>query len=64
MRFVLLFVYIDESYVHRNASLGYTWYDPEDEVKAAVTMKGGKGERLIMLTAISEEFGILQAAQV
>ena len=60
----LVLVYIDESYVHKNASLGYTWYDPEDDVKAAVTMKGGKGERLIMLTAITEEFGILQVGVI
>ena len=43
----LRFVYLDESYVNKNHSLGYTWYDPNDEVGAAVFMKSGKGERLV-----------------
>ena len=55
----LMFVFLDESYVNRNHSLGYTWYDPDDEHGAAVFMASGKGERLVMLTAITEEMGIL-----
>ena len=43
----LRFVYLDESYVNKNHSLGHTWYDPNDEVGAAVFMKSGKGERLV-----------------
>ena len=37
----LMFVYLDESYVNRNHSLGYTWYDPDDEHGAAVFMATG-----------------------
>ena len=54
-----LFVFIDESYVNRNHSLGFTWYDPDDTNGAAVFMASGKGERLVLLTAITEEFGML-----
>ncbi len=57
----LRFVYLDESYVNKNHSLGYTWFDPTDEYGAAVFMKSGKGERLVMLTAITEEDGILDS---
>jgi len=55
----LVFVFIDESYVNRNHSLGYTWFDPADTNGAAVFMVSGKGERLVLLTAITEEFGLL-----
>ena len=55
----LVFVFLDESYVNRNHSLGSTWYHPDDVEGAAVCMSSGKGERLVLLTAITEEFGIL-----
>jgi len=55
----LKFVFIDESYVNNNHSLGYTWYDEEHLVGPAVFMNSGKGERLVFLTAITEEDGIL-----
>ena len=55
----LMFLFLDESYVNRNHSLGSTWYHPDDIEGAAVCMSSGKGERLVLLTAITEEFGIL-----
>ena len=55
----LKFVFIDESYVNRNHSMGYTWFDKEHPVGPAVFMNSGKGERLVFLTAITEEDGIL-----
>jgi hypothetical protein len=55
----LEFVFLDESYINKNHSLGRTWYDPDHEDGAAVFMKSGKGERLVMLTAITERLGII-----
>jgi len=56
----LVFVYLDESYVNRNHSLGMTWYHPDDDEGNAVALPRGKGERLVMLTAITSEYGMLQ----
>ena len=42
-----------------NHSLGSTWYHDEDEEGAAVDCPSGKGLRLVMLTGITEEFGMI-----
>ena len=55
----LLFVYLDESYVNRNHSLGFTWHHPDDDLGAAMNMPSGKGERFIMLTALTKH-GMLE----
>jgi len=52
-----LYVYID---VNRNRSLGYTWYHEDDEYGSAAEIVSGKGERLVLLTAITKEYGMLR----
>ena len=56
----LVYVYLDESYVNRNHSRGYTWYNEDDVTGAAVHAASGKGERLVMLTGITEEHGMFR----
>ena len=55
----LMYVYTDESYVNKNHCIGYTWYHKDDEYGAAGNIPTGKGERLVMLTAITKELGLL-----
>jgi hypothetical protein len=55
----LLFVYLDESYVNRNHSLGFTWYHPDEDTASAVNQPAGKGERFIMLTGLTKH-GMLE----
>ena len=55
----LVYVYLDESYVNRNHSRGFTWYHVDDVTGAAVHAAAGKGERLVLLTGITEEVGML-----
>lgn len=55
----LLFLYLNESYVNKNHSIGMTWYHEDDDIGSAVNMPSGKGERLVLLTAITEEYGML-----
>lgn len=45
-------VYLDESYVHKNHSNKFTWYWNEDG--ATVHKPSGKGERLIIINAITK----------
>jgi len=42
----------------RNHSLGYTWWHPDDKYGSACNIPSGKGERIVMLTAICKEYGI------
>ena len=46
----VVFVYLDESYIHRYHTKGYTWYHKDEEIQAA-TAGQGKGERLIDVSA-------------
>ena len=57
--FRMVFMYLDESYVNKNHCMGQTWYHEDDEYGAAGNIPSGKGERLVMLTAITEEFGMI-----
>lgn len=53
-----VFVYLDESYVNKNHRREYTWYHKDDEIGSGVGGPAGRGERLIILTGITEK-GIL-----
>ena len=55
----MAFVYLDESYVNKNHCLGRTWYHKDDPYGGAGVLPSGKGERLVMLTAITEEIGMI-----
>jgi hypothetical protein len=54
----LVYVYLDESYVNRNHSLGMTWWHPDDPTGSTGSIPTGKGERLVLLTAIGKDYGI------
>jgi len=54
----LLYVYVDESYVHRFHTRNFSWFHELDD-EVATTTSSGKGERMVMLTGITEEFGML-----
>ena len=43
----------------RNHCIGYSWYHPDDPEGCTGSIPTGKGERLVMLTAICREYGIL-----
>lgn len=58
----LVYVYVDESYVHRFHSRGFSWFHPDDDECATVTTSG-KGERMVLLTGITEEEGMLNGLQ-
>ena len=55
----LIYIYLDESYVNRNHCLGNTWYHPDDKYGSAANIPSGKGERLVFLTAITEDYGMI-----
>ena len=55
----MVYIYLDESYVHRNHSRGFSWFNLADDLLATVRGKSGKGERMVLLTGITEEFGML-----
>ena len=55
----MAFVYLDESYVNKNHCLGQTWYHEEDLYGGAGVLPSGKGECLVLLTAITEEIGMI-----
>jgi transposase len=46
-------VYLDESYINKNHSNDHTWYDKEEGT--LISKPTGKGERLIILNAITEK---------
>ena len=54
-------VFLDESYVNKNHSNDFTWYSGEDG--AWVQKPTGKGERLIIINAISS-FGWIEGAKL
>lgn len=56
----ICYLYLDESYVNRNHCRGETWYHPEDQYGCACNLPSGKGERLVMLTGITAEYGMLE----
>jgi hypothetical protein len=55
----MAYVYLVESYVHRNHLRGFSWFALADDILATVRGKSGKGERMVLLTGITEEFGML-----
>jgi transposase len=53
-----LICYMDESYVNLNHKIQYTWYSKKSEIGNEVGGKPGKGERAIIIHAITK-FGLL-----
>jgi len=49
-------IYLPESYVNKNHSNDFIWYSGEDG--AWVQKPTGKGERLIIINAISKKGGV------
>lgn len=56
----IVYIYIDESYVNRNHCIGHTWYHEDDEVPGMCNLPSGKGERFVMLTGVTQEYGMLE----
>lgn len=50
--------------VLRNHSRGETWYHPDDEYGCAYNFPSGKGERLVIFTDITAEYGILSIEEL
>jgi transposase len=55
-------VYLDESYVNKNHSYDFTWYVEEDG--PWIQKPTGKGERLIIMNAITKDGWVLGAKKV
>jgi transposase len=53
-----IIVYMDESYIHKNLSRNYTWFNPDSPQTNEVNKTPSKGERLIIVHAMSI-FGLL-----
>jgi len=56
----IIYMYLDKSYVNRNHSREFSWYHPDDPFGCAANIPTGKGERLVMLTGITKEYGMLE----
>lgn len=50
-----IIVYTDETYCHQRHSPNYTWFHPNHDEKNTVFTGSGKGQRLIILHAISKD---------
>lgn len=62
----LVKVYIDESYVNVNHSLGYSWYHITDDLGNARNLPSGKGRRLVLLGGILADglIGVKRDAEI
>ena len=54
-KFRYVIVYMDESYCHQRHSKRYTWFHPDHDMKNTIFCGSGKGTRLIIVHAMTEE---------